>query len=173
MDIAALVASGLGVAITLWAALSARRSAVEARRSADAGERGAQAAESSATTAREAEHRARTPQLSATIEPTPWQGGQWFRLRNNGPAHLDRLIVELVPTQYVHEPSVVSGFSFGGSEPSQRLALGHLALGESVDLEIARTGPITGVTVRVRCECEAGGERWVVLREVAIPPRAA
>lgn len=126
-------------------------------------------------TAARAEHLARTPQLSATFVPR--LGGHYnLRLFLKGPADLRRLEVELVSLDAFGRGLLgVSDDRMGANaQASTSVDVGPVRVAESRDLALWRNGPMSGAAVRLRCVCEADGERepWFVHIEETAPADA-
>lgn len=93
--IAAALAAGVSALFAWRSAAHAKRSVAEATRSADAAETAAGAAMITAQADRAEDHRKRAPKLAVVVEELVEHDGDAviYRVRNNGPADLDSVVV--------------------------------------------------------------------------------
>jgi hypothetical protein len=157
---AATGARGMAIAAFVVSLLSVRhaaRSAQDSRRSADA--------------AIAADHRARQPNIQASIVELLAMG-PGLRIVNGGPTDLDALAVEVVTTAGERPPHNVTGlylFSSLSAPGGPVVDIGPLGINDSRDLVPSVHGGFRGGILRLRCYCESADERWVVPVDVELP----
>jgi hypothetical protein len=127
--------------------------------------RATHAAERATSTQEAADRRAREPRLVVSMAGNEDSRNILYGLYNDGPQDLDAVLVRRPETKGGGTYLVARvGGNFGDTVDLGRLPMGDtgffmLAIGTVVPLPV----------FRVRIECQAGSDRWLLVRELSVP----
>ena len=157
-------------AFAAWrSAEHARSSLAQAKRSADAAEKAAGAAAITAAADRAEDHRARTPRLTVSVDSPAVHDGTDYRIRNEGPADLDSVVVH----RPIVETGVMHPVARTGDEYGEEARLGPMPMGASDRFTLSLGSGVTLPEFRVKIVSRAGDEEWatvVLLDKARRPP---
>ena len=138
---------------------------VVAKRSATAADRSARAAEATAQTAKEEDRRARKPVLEVELPERAYanQNIAIFTVRNLGPQDLDTVVIHQPQTDDDLEYQIaITDVGMWDS----RVEIAPLAINECVQVTLACGLAAELPTFRLRIECSAGEDKWILSHEL-------